>query len=171
MKARTLLVLTSMLLAFAIAAPGIAAAKRGGTDRPLKGSTSATTTVNIATQTGTSQGTAVVSHLGRSSFTLNFAFTITGGTVNVTGTGTLVAANGDEVFVTFTGTATPPAPVPAVGQRIPGSNVFTITGGTGRFSDASGTFTSTGALEIVSITGTTFTSRDVGTRLQGQISY
>jgi hypothetical protein len=50
------------------------------------------------------------------------------------GTMKLVAANGDEVWITYTGGFTPPGPD---GILVVGLD-FTITGGTGRFSAASG---------------------------------
>jgi hypothetical protein len=170
MQVRKLLVLTSVVALFAVA-PGAAVAKQGGTDRPVNGSTSGTSTVDIATGLGTSQGTGTYSHLGKTTFTLDFIALPTGPTtVAVTGTGTLVAANGDQVFVTLTGTATVQSLVPAIGEIIDTTLVSTITGGTGRFSDASGTVTSTGRGETVSIVGTTFSSRDTTTHV-GRISY
>ena len=144
MNLRRLFVLTSLLVALVVVAPGAAVAKKGGTDRPLKGKTSGTTTLDIATGAGTSQGTGTFSHLGKSTYTLNSTSVPTGPTTfAVTGTGTVVAANGDQVFATFTGTATVPSLVPAVGDIGQTTLVFTITGGTGRFSDASGTATAT----------------------------
>jgi hypothetical protein len=170
MQLRKLLVLTSVLALFVVA-PAAAVAKPGGTDRPVKGSTAGTTTVDIATGVGTSQGTGTVSHLGKTTFTLNFTVLPTGPTtVTNSGTGTLVAANGDQVFVTFTGSGTVPSLIPTVGQNIDATLVSTIVGGTGRFSDASGTTTTTVHLEIVSVVGTTFSTRDT-TTLVGRISY
>jgi hypothetical protein len=98
-------------------------------------------------------------------------FALTGPTtITVSGTGTLVAANGDQVFVTLTGTATPPSPIPFVGELVDFTFVSTITGGTGRFSDASGTVTSTGSQEVVSVVGPTVGSRETTTH-RGRISY
>src|SRR5215210_1084795 len=92
MKVRSLFVLTSVLALVGVA-PAAAVAKRGGTDRPLKGSTSGTSSLDLATGTGTSQGTATFSHLGKSTYTLNLTFALTGPTtVALSGTGTLVAA-------------------------------------------------------------------------------
>ena len=48
--------------------------------------------------------------------------------------------------------------------------IFTLAGGTGRFSDASGTATASVRQEVVSVVGTTVTTRDKGT-LKGRISY
>jgi hypothetical protein len=171
MNGRRVLVVTSLVVALGVAAPGAGVAKRGGTDRPVKGSTSGTSTLDLATGTGTSQGSGTFSHLGKTTYTLNFTFALTGPTtVAISGTGTLVAANGDQVFVTFTGTSTVPSPVPAVGQTAETTLVSTITGGTGRFSDASGTTTSAVRQEIVSVVGTTVGTRDTATH-EGRISY
>jgi hypothetical protein len=166
MNGRRLLVLTSLLLALAVVAAGPAAAKRGGTDRPLKGSGSATALVDIATGVSSNQGTARLSHLGKTTFSLQFSVTAIGPTTNrVEGTGTFVAANGDALFVTFTGTSEL-TPSGASEETL----VFTITGGTGRFADASGTFTVQNRSQPVSITGTVLTLQQTFT-LEGRISY
>ena len=81
-------------------------------------------------------GLGTSSHLGKGSFvavsTLNLA---TPPPFNLSGTGVFTASNGDEFYTSFTGTATPN------GQ---GANIVvitsSITGGTGRFRNASGTF-------------------------------
>jgi hypothetical protein len=82
-------------------------------------------------------GIGQATHLGQSTFSVV-------STVDMTtpppfsqgGTGAFVAANGDELYVSFTGTATPD------GQ---GNNaliiLFTVTGGSGRFENASGNLT------------------------------
>lgn len=171
MNRRRLLVLTSLLVALVVAVPGSAVAAKGGTDRPVKGSSVGASTLDIATGVGASEGTAIFSHLGKTTYTLDYTFTITGPTtVELNGSGTLVAANGDQVFLTFTGTAAPPTPVPAVGQTVPFTTVGTITGGTGRFSDASGTTTINGTQEIVSVDATTIATRETSTT-RGRISY
>ena len=81
-------------------------------------------------------GVGSSSHLGKSSFvavsTLNLT---TPPPFNLGGTGVYTASNGDKLYTSFTGTATPN------GQ---GANIVvvtsSITGGTGRFTNASGTF-------------------------------
>jgi hypothetical protein len=168
MQVRKLLVLTSVLALFVVA-PGAAVAKPGGTDRPIKGAGTSTTTIDIVTGAATTQGTAIISHLGKSTFTQDFTITPTGPTTfTQTGTVTLTAANGDQLFATLSG-----------GGRIGGlaagdttdvSSVFTITGGTGRFADASGTITSPVFVTVVSLVGTTLVTSDTFT-LQGRISY
>ena len=54
-----------------------------------------------------------------------------------TGTSTFTAANGDTLTATVVGQATPTA-IPGVLSIV---EIYTITGGTGRFADATGTFT------------------------------
>ena len=71
MRGRTLLILFS-LLALAVVAPGIAVAKRGGTDRPWKATGTATTTLDIVTGTGTSVGTSHIAHLGKTTTSQTF---------------------------------------------------------------------------------------------------
>src|SRR5262245_17036080 len=156
---RTVLVLMSVL-AVAVVAPGAAVAKRGGTDRPWKSSGTATATLNLTTGTGTNVGTGHAAHLGKTGLSATFALTPTAvpNTFNLTGTTTVVAANGDRLFTTFTGTTTSTG-----GATASVTFVNTITGGTGRFADASGSFTTTGSSVIVSIVGTTATLRQTFT--------
>ncbi len=75
-----------------------------------------------------------------------------------------MAANGDELFSTFTGSGVFASPTAESTQ------VNTITGGTGRFADASGTFTITISSAIVSISATSETTDNTDT-FNGQISY
>jgi hypothetical protein len=164
---RTLLILMSLLV-LAVVAPGAAVAKRGGTDRPAKATASGTTTVNILTTPfqATNVGTARVSHLGRSTFSSTYTVTLTGGnTFTVAGNQTLVAANGDMLFLTFTGTGTFSGTF-GVDQTTETSVIFTITGGTGRFADASGSLTGTVLTETLSGSTSSQTST-----LKGRISY
>lgn len=74
------------------------------------------------------------SHLGRSVLTARHP--TPGGTEIADGTMKLVAANGDEVKITYTGYA--PLPTPGVTDVFPVELDFTIVGGTGRFAAASG---------------------------------
>jgi hypothetical protein len=85
------------------------------------------TTVLLST-TATGTGT----HFGQFSFTQEFTLN---GALTYTGSARWIAANGDIIYTTI------------VGSAIPGDVVFTlteihtITGGTGRFSGAQGSFT------------------------------
>lgn len=81
-------------------------------------------------------GAGNASHLGNSSFvavsTLNFT---TPPPFQLGGTATFTAANGDEIFTSFAGTATPNQD-----GTLNVSMNHTITGGNGRFENASGSF-------------------------------
>ena len=81
-------------------------------------------------------GAGNASHLGSSSFvavsTLNFT---TPPPFQLGGTATFTAANGDEIYTSFTGTATPNQD-----GTLNVSMLHIITGGTGRFQHASGSF-------------------------------
>ena len=172
MKRRTLLVLMG-LLALAVVAPGAALAKKGGTDRPWKGKGSGTTTFSVATfpsVPGSTEGTARFSHLGKTSYTSTFTVTFTGpGTFNLTGTQTLVAANGDTLTLSFTGTGTITGAF-GPGQTSETMVTWNVTGGTGRFDDASGSLTGTVVTEVVSVDGSTATGTHTFTA-KGKISY
>ena len=82
-------------------------------------------------------GTGQSSHLGKGSFvalsTMNLT---TAPPFTIGGTTTFYAANGDEFFTSFTGTATP------VSEGVLEVEMnHEITGGTGRFTNATGNFT------------------------------
>jgi hypothetical protein len=95
-------------------------------------------------------GTGTASHLGESTFDA-----ISNVTVNATppfavsGTRTITAANGDQLFSTFTGTSTP------VINGMNGADLQdVITGGTGRFANATGSFTTTSRNNFITSTFT-----------------
>jgi hypothetical protein len=81
---------------------------------------------------GSATGTA--SHMGKVEMTSQHCTPagaeITGGAM------TLVAANGDEVYVEYSGLT--PGPIPGVGEVIVVDIDFEIVGGSGRFADAEG---------------------------------
>ena len=167
MRGRALLILISVL-ALAVAVPEVAAAKAGGTDRPLTARSVGTTTLDTSTAPfpATGEGTSRVTHLGKTTYSIDYTFTPGApGTFTVAGTGEWVAANGDQVFWTFTGSGvntgpeTSDTPVDA-----------TITGGTGRFEGASGSFSGIVFSQVTSVVGTTVTADQTST-LRGTISY
>jgi hypothetical protein len=166
MPLRRLIFLASLVLAVAALSPATALGAANGTDRPVSGKTTSTSTVDLATGIGISDGRGQVSHLGAFTFHNDFSgFTVTGNTFNWTQTATFVAANGDEIFATAVG----------MGTLLPNNTseatlVSTITGGTGRFADASGTLTSSISSVTVSVVGTTITTNDTETHT-GRISY
>lgn len=107
-------------------------------ERPVKGTASGTVTVTLGAPLGiTINFTGVASHYGRYSAHIEADGVIIGGEVVGNGTFTLVAANGDQQ----TGTVEFSGPLPS-GDVHATTAVLTITGGTGRFADASGTLTS-----------------------------
>jgi len=85
----------------------------------------------IVNGTGTGHGT----HLGR--FTLTYQEQVDLQTGIGVGTVVFTAANGDSVFAVFTGQAAPTSDPNVLSL----TEVYTITGGTGRFADATGGFT------------------------------
>jgi hypothetical protein len=149
-------------------AAGPAFAAEDGTDRPLRGNGEAITTLNLcaAPLSGTISGPLHTSHLGLTTTALNFTITpVTPSTALQSGSGTFTAANGDLLFVDFSGIITITSPTTNESTL-----VFTITGGTGRFGDATGTFTVTAIGGVTSSSGCTQTLRHTTTS-DGTISY
>lgn len=158
MSVRKAMTLACLALALAILSPASALAKD---DRPVKGTGSGTISLDPLTGAFTGDATGVSSHLGNYTVHLEGAGAPTPeGTFAGGGTVTIVAANGDRLTGTFTLTRTGPST----------TVVVKITGGTGRFADASGTLT------VICLTGP---SSQVGQMLlstiectmTGQISY
>jgi hypothetical protein len=128
---------TSLLfaaLAATIAATAIAAAK--GANRPLKLEGQAVIVAGDPGELQTTAGSGKGSHLGKvtSSGDVTFGPSSLGPTF-VLGTGSQVftAANGDQLFTSFSGDLN----LDTLTATVP----FLITGGTGRFQGASGSFT------------------------------
>lgn len=110
---------------------------RGGAELPFHGSLEAVEADVVAPPflhvNGTGSGTAT--QLGR--FTSTFILTVTLSTRSATGSTTYIAANGDRLDATLVGQATSTTE-PNVASI---QEVATITGGTGRFANATGAFT------------------------------
>ncbi len=153
--------LSSLVLVVAALSPATSLGAANGTDRPISGTSTSTTILNTATGTGTSEGIGQLSHLGAFTFHNDFtSFTVTGpNTFSYTLTTTWVAANGDEFFSSGTATGT-------LTNGIESTLVSTITGGTGRFADASGTIISS----VISVNVSPGVLHDTEIH-QGQISY
>jgi len=81
-----------------------------------------------------STGRGLGLHIGKSTLEAFPAINLI--TLAVNGTLTITAANGDEIFASFTGTRSAAGP----GQPFTVNATYTITGGTGRFENASGSF-------------------------------
>jgi hypothetical protein len=167
MSRRWRLFLSTWVLGVALISPAAALGAARGTNRPLTGRSAGTTTLINGALTARFVGR--LSHLGAFTGTADLVFTPFGlpplFPYTVTGTETLVAANGDTLFGTVDGTGLNNT----ADLTAQGTNVVTITGGTGRFADATGTYTETANSSYV-ISGPTVTGR-VTAAVQGQISY
>jgi hypothetical protein len=120
---------TAVLLA-SIAVSAVAA------ETPFKGTVNADETVVPSPPTAslTRDGTGTATYLGR--YSEHIVMTINLPTLSSTGTATFTAANGDTLLATVVGQATRTGPT-----VLSIVEVYTITGGTGRFADATGNFT------------------------------
>jgi hypothetical protein len=85
--------------------------------------------------TVTTSGMGIGTHVGQFSFTL--VNTVNLGNSTETGTAYLIAANGDSINATIMGSAEPTANPDVISI----TEIYTITGGTGRFAGAQGSFT------------------------------
>jgi hypothetical protein len=136
MKASLSLAVAAMLLTAALAVPAAAQKQvpfKGflqgqETDTP-QGGPPPTTVIADGNATG------VATHVGQFSFSYELTVTLANGTA--TGSAQLIAANGDIVFTTIAGSSEPTA-TPGV---LSITEIDTITGGTGRFAGAQGSFT------------------------------
>ena len=136
LKTNIHLPMAAILLAAAFAGPAVAADKFV----PFKGSLHATETIVTSPGTpptsfvATGNGGGVATQLGL--FTMTWEFTVI--LADGTGSGPVryTAANGDQLFTSVTG-ASEPTSTPGLFHI---TEVQTITGGTGRFTNAKGTF-------------------------------
>lgn len=126
---------------------------------PIKGSFAGTSsfTVNFPIIHASFAGVGQMSHLGRTTYQGELDTLI--GPQTATGTITFTAANGDTLTATISGIIPPPDPQ-GMGEF---DLTDTITGGTGRFSGASGSFLvhnisqltgSNSTFELSSVSGT-----------------
>jgi hypothetical protein len=169
---RRLIILASVVLVLlaglalavtALSRPAAPAAH--GTARPLTGTGAGTTTLDLLTGAATADFTGHLSPLGAETGYDNDTFTLTGpGTFTYTGTRTFVAADGDKLFSAITGKGT------FTRTTAHSTETDTITGGTGRFAGASGTYTDVISSVVVSATATSQTSRFTAVA-HGQVRY
>jgi len=137
MSLATRMFLTSLVLGVAVISPDAALGAPQRHALPLVGKGTMVVTVNGSSLTSTSSGQ--LSHLGAYAGSYNGLFTGPGPGFTTTGTETLVAANGDKLVGTGKGNG---AFLPN-SLVVTGTYVVTITGGTGRFDHAIGTYTVT----------------------------
>jgi len=137
MKKSFIIITLGLLLALLLGSTTFAAPAAAGKQLYLKGSLQALETheLTFPRLSVDAAGSGHATHLGR--FAINYQAIV----VVTTGSGSvsahLIAANGDSLFAEGTGQATPTA-TPNVSQIV---ERYTITGGTGRFAGASGSFT------------------------------
>lgn len=141
--------------------PALATAK----DLPVRGTISGTAGVNVQTLGLTVDFTGVATHLGEYTAHQEGTLQITPEGTEGSGTVTIVAADGDQATGAFT-LATPGLPT----EPHTTTGVTTITGGTGRFSDASGTLRTTTETSPISFDGVTLVNSVEGT-VRGRVSY
>ena len=105
-------------------------------ETPFKGTVSAVETgrVEFPTRFLDREGTGTATYLGR--YTEHITMEINIPTLSSTGAATFTAANGDTLTATVAGQATRTSPT-----ALSIVEVYTISGGTGRFADATGSFT------------------------------
>jgi hypothetical protein len=110
---------------------------QSGAELPFRGSLHQTETGELLSPTTlviTGSGGGTATHLGRYTFTFRAEIDLTTGTG--LGHATFVAANGDRLFTTGSGQATPTADPGVLSIK----DTSTIDGGTGRFEGATGSF-------------------------------
>jgi hypothetical protein len=131
------IVLAGLVLGLTTLSPISALANAGGTERTVNGTGSITISLDPRTGAFTGDATGISSHLGDLTVRVEGAGRVTpDGTFAGSGTVTITAANGDQLTGTFTLTTTD---LFAGGGTT--TVIVTITGGTGRFADATGTLT------------------------------
>ena len=162
--------LSSLVLGVGLISPGAALAAAGGTNLPLRGQTNGVVSFDSSTGLFRSSSSGEGSHLGAFSVTNSGLLMPTGFNLPfvpyaVMGTQTVVAANGDQLFGTLTGVGVNDIATSAAS----GTNVITITGGTGRFANATGSYTVTYKSQATSMIGT-IESGPVTTTFEGALN-
>ena len=124
----------ALLAAFTVSLTLVVSAVAAET--PFKGTVDAveTGTVEFPIRSITREGTGTATYLGRYTELITMEINLL--TMSSTGAATFTAANGDTLTATVAGQATRTSPT-----TLSIVEVYTITGGTGRFADATGGFT------------------------------
>jgi hypothetical protein len=136
MVLRRVLLFSSLATTFAVFGSSGPTAAANPAQGPIFGIAKGTTEVNLDTGAGTTVNQGFLLGIGLFKGNSSSTFAYTGpNTFSSTGSGTLVTANGNELFITSVGTGT------LSGTAVNATTVDTITGGTGRFEGASGHIT------------------------------
>jgi hypothetical protein len=132
-----------LVAAFAVSLASVAVSAVAA-ETPFKGTVKAVETgaVVFPSRFLDREGTGTATHLGR--YTEHVTMVINLPTLSSTGAATFTAANGDTLLATVAGQATRTSPT-----TLSIVEVYTITGGTGRFADATGSFTLNSTLDQV----------------------
>ena len=145
--------------------PSAALAAAHSTTRHLTGRDEGTFTLNLVTGEAIGHASGYISPLGADTAHDDLTFTFTSAsTFSYTGARTFALRNG-ELFAAITGSGTLTSPSTAESTEHD-----TITGGTGRFAEASGTLKETIRSVVVKVTATSQTAL-ITIALKGQISY
>jgi hypothetical protein len=139
-----------VLTLLALGLPGQLRAAEGGSNRPFKGHAEGMITGMTPSGAVVIETTGRAAHLGKFTRTENVVFGAGGA---ISGSLVFTAANGDQLSADFTGGFISPTTA---------EGTYTFTGGTGRFSDATGT---------ASFTATTPDGVNVAVSFEGSISY
>ena len=123
-----------LVAAFAVVLASVAVSAVAA-ETPFKGTVNAVETGQVVFPTRflDRKGTGNATYLGR--YTEHVVMTINIPTLSSTGTATFTAANGDTLTTSVIGQATRTGPT-----ALSIVEDYTVTGGTGRFTDATGTF-------------------------------
>jgi hypothetical protein len=167
-RARAALGIAALVVGLAVVSQGSALADAGGTDRPIQGTGSGTVRLNLLTHAYAAEVSGTSAHVGlygarsegSGAFLPDFSFAGTGEV-------SLVAANGDEIHGPSTLTTSPFTPGAVEHTTM---EVTTITGGTGRFEDATGTLTGHYEITPIGVDGATLVNH-VEATIEGSISY
>jgi hypothetical protein len=132
-----------LVAAFAVSLASVVSAVAAET--PFKGTAKAveTSVVVFPISSVTRDGTGTATLLGK--YTSHASLQVNVTTFVGTGTATFTAANGDTLTTSVVGQGTPNTIPPTVLSIV---EVYTITGGTGRFAGATGSFTLENTLDL-----------------------
>jgi hypothetical protein len=130
-----------LVAAFAVSLASVAVSAAAA-ETPFKGTVNAVETGTVVPPTRFLDrvGTGTATQLGRYAEHVTMEIHIP--TMSSTGAATFTAANGDTLLATVAGQATRTSPT-----TLSIVEVYTITGGTGRFADATGSFTLNSTLD------------------------